>query len=198
MSVVIAIKKNDRIYMAADTQTSCGDRKVTYYNEDNRKIHCFENGILLGHTGSVHNWQILCAHPEYFTVPEDGEMNKKYVVHSIIPKIFKCYRDNNMCEKEENAPDRIGDSYLLAYKDKMFLIESAFDVKVIEHYAEIGSGGDLTLAGLMELDAEDTCDDTEIEKRLVDMIRIASSRIMSVSGPYFLINTADRTFKKFN
>ena len=36
MSVVIAIKKNDRIYMAADTQTSCGDRKITYHSEGSR------------------------------------------------------------------------------------------------------------------------------------------------------------------
>ena len=75
MSVVIAIKKNDRIYMAADTQTSCGDRKDTYLGEDSRKIHRFDNGILLGGTGSVHNWQIICAHPESFTIPESGEFS---------------------------------------------------------------------------------------------------------------------------
>ena len=195
MSVVIAIKKNARIYMAADTQTSCGDRKITYHSEGSRKIHRFENGVLLGHTGSVHNWQILCAHPEYFTVPEDGELTKKYIVQNVIPKIFKCYRDNEMCEKEEGEPAKLGDSYLMAYKDKLFQIDGVFDVEVLNHYAEIGSGGDLTLAGLIELDVGDEHDGQIIENRLADLLCIASSRIMSVSGPYYVIDTEDQTFK---
>lgn len=195
MSVVIAIKKNDRIYMAADTQTSCGDRKVTYHSKGSRKIHRFENGILLGHTGSVHNWQIICAHPEYFTVPEDGELTKKYIVQNVIPKIFKCYRDNDMCEKEEGEPAKLGDAYLLAYKDKLFQIDGVFDVEVLNHYAEIGSGGDLTLAGLIELDAGNEHDGQIIEDRLVELLRIAASRIMSVSGPYYMIDTEDQKFK---
>ena len=195
MSVVIAIKKNARIYMAADTQTSCGDRKITYHSEGSRKIHRFENGVLLGHTGSVHNWQILCAHPEYFTVPEDGELTKKYIVQNVIPKIFKCYRDNDMCEKEEGEPAKLGDSYLMAYKDKLFQIDGVFDVEVLNHYAEIGSGGDLTLAGLIELDVGDEHDGQIIENRLADLLCIASSRIMSVSGPYYVIDTEDQTFK---
>ena len=195
MSVVIAIKKNNRIYMAADTQTSCGDRKVTYLGENSRKIHRFENGILLGHTGSVHNWQLVCAHPEYFTVPENGELTKKHIVQNIIPKLFKCYRDNEMREEVEGEPSRMGDSYLLAYKDKLFQIYDVFDVQVLNHYAEIGSGGDLTLSGLVELDAEDVQDEQVIEKRLVDLLRISAARIMSVSGPYVLIDTEKQTFK---
>ena len=195
MSVVIAIKKNNHIYMAADTQTSCGDRKVTYLGEKSRKIHQFENGILLGHTGSVHNWQLVCAHPEYFTVSEDGELTKKHIVQNIIPKLFKCYRDNKMREEVEGEPSRMGDSYLLAYKDKLFQIDDVFDVQVLNHYAEIGSGGDLTLAGLVELDVEDVQDEQVIEKRLVDLLRISAARIMSVSGPYVLIDTEKQTFK---
>lgn len=195
MSVVIAIKKNDRIYMAADTQTSCGDRKTTYYGEGSRKICRFDNGIILGHTGAVHNTQIVCAHPEIFTVPEDGNMTKKHVVQNIIPKLFKLYREQDMREKEDGSPSRMGDSYLLAYKDKLFVINDVFDVVACEHFADIGSGGDLTHAGLVELDADDIQDEKAIEERLTDLLRISASRTMSVSGPYYIINTADRKFK---
>ena len=195
MSVVIAIKKNDRIYMAADSQTSCGDRKTTYYGEGSRKISRFDNGIILGHTGAVHNTQIVCTHPEIFTVPEDGNMTKKYVVQNIIPKLFNLYREQDMREKEDGSPSRMGDSYLLAYKDKLFLINDVFDVVACKHFADIGSGGDLTHAGLIELDADDVRDEKTIEERLADLLRISASRTMSVSGPYYIINTADRKFK---
>ena len=195
MSVVVAIKKNGIIHMASDTQTSCGDRKKTYLGEQSRKIARFDNGILLGHTGAVHNCQIVKAHPEIFTVPEDGNMTKKYIVQNIIPKLFKCYRDNKMREKGENEPARMGDSYLLAYKDKLFQIDNVFDVEVHEHYAEIGSGGDLTHAGLIELDADEVQDKKVIEERLVDLLRIPANRIMSVSGPYCLIDSAECEYK---
>jgi ATP-dependent protease HslVU (ClpYQ) peptidase subunit len=195
MSVVIAIKKNDRIYMAADSQTSCGDRKTTYYGEGSRKICRFDNGIILGHTGAVHNTQIVCAHSEVFTVPEDGNMTKKYIVQNIIPKLFKLYREGDMREKEDGIPSRMGESYLLAYKDKLFVIDGVFDVEVHEHFAEIGSGGDLTHAGLIELDADGIQDEKAIEERLTDLLRISASRTMSVSGPYYIINTADCKFK---
>ena len=195
MSVLVAIKKNDRIYMAADSQTSCGDKKTTYYGEASRKIHRFDNGIILGHAGAVHNVQIVCAHSEIFTVPEDGNMTKKHIVQNIIPKLFKIYRDYDMREKEEGAPSRMGDSYLLAYKDKLFVINEVFDVEVHDHFAEIGSGGNLTHAGLIELDAEDIQDEKAIEARLTDTLRISASRTMSVSGPYYLINTSDCKFK---
>ena len=195
MSVVIAIKKNDRIYMAADTQTSCGDRKKTYHGEVSRKICRFDNGILLGHVGAVHNCQIVCAHPEIFTVPEDGNMTKKYIVQNMIPKLFKLYRESDMREKEDDAPSRMADSYLLAYKDKLFRIDGVFDVEVLGHFAEVGSGGDLTHAGLCELDAADIQDERVIEERLTELLRISASRTMSVSGPYYLINSVDRKFK---
>ena len=195
MSVVIAIKKNDRIYMAADSQTSCGDRKKTYHGEVSRKICRFDNGILLGHVGAVHNCQIVCAHPEIFTVPEDGNMTKKYIVQNMIPKLFKLYRDNDMCLKEEGEPAKLGDAYILAYKDKLFRIYDAFEAEVLGHFAEIGSGGDLTHAGLCELDTADIQDERMIEERLTELLRIAASRTMSVSGPYYLINSVDRKFK---
>jgi ATP-dependent protease HslVU (ClpYQ) peptidase subunit len=89
----------------------------------------------------------------------------------------------------------MGDSYLLAYKDKLFVIDDVFDVVACEHFADIGSGGDLTHAGLIELDADDIQDEKAIEERLTELLRISASHTMSVSGPYYLINSVDRKFK---
>lgn len=194
MSVVIAIKKNDRIYMAADTLTSCGEVGTTYLGKDSRKICQFENGILLGHTGSVHNWQIVRSHPEYFTIPEDGIMTKKYVVQNIMPRIHKCYRDYEMIVKEEDEPAKMEESYILAFKDKMFVIDGVFCVEALDHFAEIGSGGDVTLAGLRWLDVQESMDGEQINKSLVDILRISDSRTRSVAAPFYLIDTVEQKF----
>ena len=195
MSVIVAIKKNGRVYMGTDTLTSCGEQKKNFFAQGNRKITRFENGILLGGVGKMHNAQLLFAHSEIFTVPEDGNMTKRYVVENIIPKIFDLYREHDMGEKEEGEPRLLGGAYVLAYKDKIFLIDSDFDVTVLEHYVSVGSGADLTRAGLAELDAEDVSDSEMIENRLLELLRISASYVKSVGAPFYLIDTENLEYK---
>ena len=38
-------------------------------------------------------------------------------------------------------------------------------------------------------------DEKAIEERLTELLRISASHTMSVSGPYYLINSVDRKFK---
>lgn len=194
MSVVIAIKKNDRIYMAADTMTSCGDVKTTYHVKDHRKIRQLDNGILIGHSGPVRNSQILFAHPEYFKLPEDGVLTKKYIVYNILPKIFKCYHENDMLKIEKNKPAKMPDSYIIAYKDKMFLLNDVFDVTAIDHFVGIGSGSNFTTVGLSLLDEKEISDDREINEALTEILRISVSRCRSVGAPFYLIDTATQEF----
>ena len=198
MSVIVAIKKNCRIYMAADTQSSCGEKKITLLGKDNRKIRQFDNGIIMAHSGTLHNWQLVAAHSEFFTLPEDGILTKQHIVQNIIPKLSKLYMENDMLSKEDGEPDKLKDSFILAHKDKLFQIDDVFDVTVIEHYVSIGSGSDLTYAGLIELDAEDIRDEGELEYRLIELLGISSDRIRSVSGPYYLIDTEKQTGKIVN
>ena len=195
MSIVAAIKKNGRIYMAADTQSSWGDRKENCLYPERFKVHKFENGLLLGHAGLVHNSQIVMAQKNIFTLPEKGELNKRYIVENIIPELRKCYRKNNMLTKEEGKPDRIEDDYILAYKDKMFTIDNVFDVMAFDHYVAAGSGTDMVVAGLADLDSSEVTDSSEIEARLTDILRIPARYTQSVSGPYCLIDTSSLEYK---
>ena len=195
MSVVIGIKKNNKIYMAADTQTSCGDTKFHYFGEDSRKITKFPNGILLGHTGAVHNIQIVCAHPEIFTLPEEGTLTKKYIVQNIIPKLYKCFRDCRMLERDEKDPPKMDNTFLLAHANQMFLIDKYFAVDVVGHYAAIGSGDEVAMAGLMLLDGENLTEDEVIQNKMAQILSLSASRISSVSGPFYVIDTANQEYK---
>lgn len=195
MSVVVAIKKNDRIYMAADTLASLGEVKKNCLSDEGRKIQLLDNGILLGTAGSVYGIQRVLAHAELFTVPKDGVFDKKYIVQNIIPKLFKLYKEQNMLEKNKDQPDALPDSYLIAYGDKLFKISGVFDVLAIEHYATIGSGGNVALAGLIKLDEERIDDEQTINDRLIDILRTSESRIRSVGAPFYLIDTSGKTFK---
>ena len=194
MSVILAIKKNDRIYLAADTQISCGDTRITTLTSFDRKIHKLDNGILLGITGAVSSAQIVCAYSEIFTVPEDGIITKKHIVQNIIPKLRKLYSDRGMLEENENEPDSLPNTFVLAYKDKLFFIANVFSVTVIEHYVAIGAGADVTLYGLSRLDGEE-CDEDALKEKLLELLILSASRVRSVGAPFYLIDTAHQSFE---
>jgi ABC-type uncharacterized transport system substrate-binding protein len=169
--------------------------KVVKEYLEGKKIQLLDNGILLGTAGSVYGIQRVLAYAEIFTVPKDGVFDKKYIVQNIIPKLFKLYKEQNMLEKNKDQPDALPDSYLIAYGDKLFKISGVFDVLAIEHYATIGSGGNVALAGLIKLDEERIDDDQTINDRLIDILRTSESRIRSVGAPFYLIDTSGKTFK---
>ena len=195
MSAVIAIKKNNRIYMAADTQVSCGERRTNPLLESDRKIYRLDNGILLGITGSAISAQIVYAYSEIFTVPENANMTKKHIVKNIIPKLQRLYKERDMLEKNEDEPSSLPNSLVIAYKDSLFAIGGVFTTTVIEHYLALGNGADVISAGLAKLDEETVNDEQVIRERLVDLLRISESRMRSVSAPFFLIDTERQEFE---
>lgn len=191
MSVIVAMKHNNRIYMASDSQTSWGDHKINLLERSNRKIQILNNGILLAHTGTVKNIKVILSHSDFFDLPLDGTLTKKYIVQNIIPKLYQCYKENNLLSNDsEIFAKQLPDSYLIAYKDKLFLIDGEFDVTTLEHYAAIGSGSDATLAGLEKIDPEKS-----ISMQLIDILKVSASRRHSVSGPYYIIDTEEQAFK---
>ena len=195
MSVIAAIKKNGCIYMVCDTLCSSGDRQYTQIGEENRKIYQLQNGMIIGNSGRAFFAHMTESDTEIFTVPDDGELTKEYVVTTIIPKLIKCYKDNNLLEKSENNSTVAPNHYILVYKDKMFTINARFRVEKNEHYTCIGSGTGEALAGLIALDAEDITDRDEINKRLIRIVKISASHKKSVGGPFYLFDSQKQEFE---
>lgn len=195
MSVIAAIKKNGCIYMVCDTLCSMGDRKLNPIGDENRKIYQLKNGMIIGDSGRALFAHIMESDTEIFTIPEDGELTKEYVVTVIVPKLVKCYKDNKLLEKSENNSTTAPNHYILVYKDKMFTINARFRVEKIEHYTCIGSGTAEAIAGLIALDEDNIFDRDEVNKHLIDIVRISASHKKSVGAPFYLIDSQRQEFK---
>ena len=195
MSVVVAIKKNDRIYMGADTQTSAGDRQKNFLGEGSRKIHLLDNGILLGLVGSKKGSELLATCPEIFELPESGEFDKQYVTEHIVPRVHERLAENDLLDKSEDEPVRWMCSFVLAYKDKLFWIPDAGIVTRLEHFVAIGAGDDLAYAGLEALDREEITDESAIYDRLEACLRVSADYRCSVSAPFYLIDSVRKEYK---
>ena len=91
MSVIVAIREGDTVYMGADSQRSSNIRISRGFNESFYKITRFENGILAGFCGPAAVKQRILSEKDIFTLDEDGVLTKKHIVNSVIPKLIDNY-----------------------------------------------------------------------------------------------------------
>ena len=193
MSLVIGYKRDGVVYIGADTQTTFGQdaEKRNHLSTGNLKITRLPNGIILGRAGKVRSLQHVWAHPEWFTVPEDGVMTKRHIAQNIIPKIFECFRENDLFNSDgKEDPLTTGNRFLLAYRDTLFQIDGRLGVSRIEHYAAIGAGEYYVLYGLEHMDKT-----KPVRKQLKELLRVGSEFCPSVSGPFALVDTATNKIK---
>lgn len=194
MSVVVAMKKNGRVYFGADTQTSSGHRQRNCLGEMSRKVHVLDNGILLGTVGAKKGGELLASRPEIFPLSENGDLNKQHIVENIVPEIQKCFEENDLIKRHEDEPSQWACDLILAYKDQLFWIHDSGVVMKMEHFISIGAGEALVYAELERLDRREIVDESEIHERLVECLRVSAEYCCSVSAPFYLIDSESKQY----
>ena len=101
MSVLIAYKRGDTIYMGTDTRVIVDDHKKNELCECNYKIQKLENGMLVGITAERLTRQTIFAYSEIFTLDENGELTRKHIVKEIIPKLVAILNEEELMIKKD-------------------------------------------------------------------------------------------------
>lgn len=184
MSIVIAVKENNRVIFGADTQTSIGNRKKCSTLESNLKVTKMPNGILIGHAGLVENANTLTVHPEWFENLSDEGLTKRFLVMEVIPKLILELKEKNLLDKD-SAPDvEMQGSYIVAQKDKLFYIHRTFAVSEAPNYVSIGCGSFAADAVFF-----DSTDKRSTKERILSALNSAAMFDTGVDRPFVLIDT---------
>ena len=183
MSVVVAVKKDGVIYMGADSLTTVGNRKFHALNETGYKITRLESGILVGCCGEVSSCQSVTNTPNLFTLDENGTLTKKHIVTNIVPKLLEIYTELGKIEKGKTE-----NTMLLAYKDKLYCINSNFLVSKYNDFVSIGAGKSYALYHLSN-------GDLSTKTRLLSALKESAKRTDSVGEPFVLIDTKNLEFE---
>ncbi len=178
MSVIIAVKKDDIIYLGADTQCTSPTRKFHVKTGPNSKLIVLENGVIIGLAGMCVPGQILASHPEWFNFKSEDEFTKEYLTTFVIPKIKEAFKNYNYDENDFE--------FTIAYKSKAFEINRRFVVFCIEHKNVIGCGGDVIIYKLSKINI-----DGDINEQLLDALRFSEKNDSAVGAPFILVNTKD-------
>jgi len=184
MSLIIAIKSGDTIFLGADTQSSTDTLKVNHLNEERFKLKKMPQDFIVGSVGLVIGGQTLAFHPEWFELPKSRLCDKRYIVENIINPFFKTLEVHNYDLKESafGVKDLPG-SFVIARQDKLFEIKASGSVIEVADCIAIGSGSEYAIPALRSALSVSS------KERILLGLRIASKFDQAVSPPFILINT---------
>lgn len=184
MSVVVAVKENGRVVFGADTQITTGSLKYCSTSESNLKVIKMPHGVLIGKSGLMKVTNVFTSHPEWFSeLPADG-LSKRFLVKSVMPKLIRELKNNNLLNKEELPAIEMEGSFLIAQRDKLFFIHQSFAVFEVPFFAAIGCG---SFSADAVFNDEKDCRCTR--ERILSALKNAAALDTGIGEPFVLIDT---------
>ena len=156
MSIVVAVRKENSLVMASDSQISFGSSRIPYENLNPEKI-----SILGGALFSSAGWGLyddIIA--DYAAAnPELRLEDERSIFHFFIG-LWKALHDrytfvNDQCDEKESPFGDLDASFLIANGNGMFHVGGDISVTRFEQYYAIGSGSDYALGALHALYEQD-------------------------------------------
>ena len=158
MSVVVAIKKNGKIYIGADSQCTRGGSRTSLTNPNNYKIWKVKGveNTLMAHVGYARDASVIRVMNDLVREIDviHDEINYEYVVNRILPKIIDELSDRKYINIREKF-DTLDSKFLFAHQDKLFLISNDAAVTEIDDYVSMGSGESEAIGSLITTENEE-------------------------------------------
>lgn len=189
MSVVVAVKDGNKIWIGADSQCSNSYSKKTLSNKNNFKIFKpkDDKNLVIGYCGTVRDMNIFSCVDSYIDelTKLKNEVNFKYMVNTVVPKLFKILNDNDRTIKDPKVLPNLESQLIFACKDKIFEIGSNGQVIECDDYCSIGSGSDFARGYLNKADFKNPKQD------VINAIKSACTSDLYVGYPIVVMNTED-------
>lgn len=187
MTCVVAIKGDDGIYIGSDTLASSTESGAARVRSKNSKV--FKIGeFTIGFSGSYAIAQAVQFGFKPPSLPKKLESVESFMVGKFIDKfsnfIYNKF-DINKIEKEFDDS-----SFIVVFKNNIFLIEQDFHIEIVNHdYEAIGGASDIAIGALYSAKEIESKYKIKIHPR--DMIKIALDAAkefnMTVRDPYEII-----------
>lgn len=152
MTCIAAIIDKNKTYIAADSMGF--DHSSRTRRKDHKifmKHTSLNQPFMIGFTSSYRMGQILKYEftPTGYSEDDKSEEDMhRYMVKSFVKEIKEIFKDNGYGSIKDGEDSR-GGKFIVAIRDKLFLIESDFQVGIpLEKYTACGSGEDYALASL--------------------------------------------------
>ena len=152
MSIVVAVARDDRVVMAADTLTSFGNEVSPPDNQRSTKIRQV-GGSLLGRSGwGVYN-NIL---DDLLDAEKPPALDDSASIFGFFNELWKTLHKryafvNDQAKRKDSPFGDLGGSFLVANKSGIYYVAPNLGVTTFKKYFAIGTGADYSLGALFQL-----------------------------------------------
>lgn len=196
MSVVVAVRDEDKIWLATDSQVTAGWTKSLLLSQHSFKIFKGRNKVNIGGVGSLRDLNIISTSDVDFISENDilkNNVNFKNMVRETVPKFFaelqkfnRVYSDHGMLFMES--------SFIIAHGDSCYAISSDGCVQELYDMFAIGSGAEMaesayTILRDVELSPKD---------KAIRAVMSSCERDIFVDYPIVITNTLIDNFEVFD
>ncbi len=150
MSIAVAVRKNGRIALASDSQTSFGTSRIPGDNLRTSKVREV-GGSLLAATG----WGLYeNIFDDFLSRHPNTELEGRQGIFAFFLAFWKELHDRysfvrDQCDKEDDSPfGSLDSSFLVVNAGGIFHVSADMSVTSFERYYAIGSGADFSLGAL--------------------------------------------------
>lgn len=189
MSVVVAIKDSDRVWIGCDSQITRWDwTKEDFFGSHKIWKPSDDQDIAMGGVGYPRDINILSTSTEWvdeLTKLKDS-VDMKYVIRTIVPKAFKELEDAGRLQNKDGIKS-MKSSFIFAYKEQIYELGSDGCVLSHDDMAAIGSGYIECLAAwdIIKNNGMTT------KEKLISILKSSCKINLYVNYPIIIMNTLD-------
>lgn len=147
MTCVVAWAEKNKVWMGGDSAASSGGWGIVTIATSKVFV---KNHFIIGISGYPRIIQLL-KYSLSLPTPKSKDDIMEFLVNEFIEKIRKLFKDKGFATKEDNK-ERVEGVILLGYKDKIYQIQSNYQiVQRKENFDAIGCGEDFALGALFTI-----------------------------------------------
>ena len=193
MSVVVALKEGNKIYLGADSQVTKGGTRTTLHNPNNYKVWKVDGvkNCLMGHVGNLRDANIVRLMSGLISDYDEyrDSVDYRFVVKNIVPEIVEALKDAHYLKSNNDYVDYLDSSFIFAYHNKLYYINCDLSVIEIDDYIAIGSGADQALGSLLSTEGQNP------QERIIKAIKSSAANDIYVDYPIILTDTEKTKFE---
>jgi hypothetical protein len=195
MGAIVALKANDRVYLATDRMKQRMDFYWRTNAEFNFKIHKLKGDILIGAHGPLLETQRLYLNESWFVPPKGVPFDKKFIVKSIIPKYVDFLSEYNLIkgtdEDDEDKYPHIDSEFIVVKGNDAFVIDSDFGVLSVKDLAFVSKSEDRGFFDKLIY----SLDKSDPEGFFTEFFSKSADHLGDAVAEYVVIDTKDMEFR---
>lgn len=183
MTCIVGLVDNGVVYIGADSLGSNGYTKTV---RNDRKVFKLKNGdnSILGFTTSFRMGQLLMYADNLIDKKDTLNINHEYLVTKFVPNVIKLFESNGY--GRNNDGEKYGGTFLIGHKDRLYKIESDYQVEeAYYNFNACGSGEDFALGSLYST----INSNLSPEQRVIYALKASSEFSTGVQPPFYIMNT---------